>query len=117
MGQDKFQRIAPFTWRADGFDKIVACARGDYAQRRARVPEAGGRFGERAVAAEGDHGFRPAPGGLARQLRGMPGVVGQVLCKVAAASSPMRNARPLPATGLMTSSITAIRSSLEKLLF
>ena len=106
MGQDKFQRIAPFTWRADGFDKIVACARGDYAQRCARVPEAGGRFGERAVAAEGDHGFRPAPGGLARQLRGMPG-----------ASSPMRNARPLPATGLMTSSITAIRSSLEKLLF
>ena len=115
MGQDKFQRLAPLTWRADGFDKIVACARGDYAQRCARVPEAGGRFGERAVAAEGDPGFRPAPGGLARQLRGMPGVVGQVLCKVDAA--PMRNARPLPATGLMTSSITAIRSSLEKLLF
>ena len=39
------------------------------------------------------------------------------LLSSAAASSPMRNARPLPATGLMTSSITAIRSSLEKLLF
>lgn len=51
-----------------------------------------------------DHGFRPAPGGLARQLRGMPGVVGQVLCKVDAAAFEQRgrflaDAQRAPLTG------------------